>query len=336
MSKRIATVIPSDGLRVRAAPSTSADILGALEQGEQVTITGRSGPWRAVDTRFGAGFVHGDFITVDGAGPVNEEPPGLDDGPSPSTAESAAGLPATVTVVAGDTLSVIGARLGIDFHAIAALNGISQPFTIRVGQVLRIPGGSAQTAAAATVTAASAGTAPAGTIDVMNPLVFDGKTLVTSSSNQGHHTPFGGNRSCDLDIVGASTPGTHAAFNLGAPSGVELRGVVDEIGLACASGRLADGGHKVKIAIQQRPSSGGDWQDTEAWVLYAHVDPVLVDAGATIANGTVVGALGPPAGGEYDSSCAGGSHTHVEAPGAISVLDEGTRIAADAVMRIRL
>lgn len=49
----------------------------------------------------------------------------------------------TYTVVAGDTLSGIGAKLGVDWHQIANLNGLSSPYTIYPGQVLHINGGGA-------------------------------------------------------------------------------------------------------------------------------------------------------------------------------------------------
>lgn len=44
-----------------------------------------------------------------------------------------------VTVAKGDTLSKIGAKLGVDWKEIAAVNGIASPYTIKVGQKLRIP-----------------------------------------------------------------------------------------------------------------------------------------------------------------------------------------------------
>lgn len=49
----------------------------------------------------------------------------------------------TYTVVKNDTLSGIGSKLGLDWHAIAALNGLSDPYTIYPGQVLHLNGGSA-------------------------------------------------------------------------------------------------------------------------------------------------------------------------------------------------
>lgn len=45
----------------------------------------------------------------------------------------------TYTVQPGDTLSAIGSRFGVDYKAIAAANGISNPNLIFPGQVLRIP-----------------------------------------------------------------------------------------------------------------------------------------------------------------------------------------------------
>jgi lysozyme len=45
----------------------------------------------------------------------------------------------TYVVQPGDTLSDIGAKLGVDWREIARVNGISDPDLIYVGQVLRIP-----------------------------------------------------------------------------------------------------------------------------------------------------------------------------------------------------
>ena len=45
----------------------------------------------------------------------------------------------TYTVKAGDTLSKIGKQLNMDWKEIAELNKLKSPYTIRVGQVLKIP-----------------------------------------------------------------------------------------------------------------------------------------------------------------------------------------------------
>lgn len=49
--------------------------------------------------------------------------------------------PRTYTVVAGDSLSRIGNKLGVSWRAIADANGIKDPWIIRPGQVLIIPEG---------------------------------------------------------------------------------------------------------------------------------------------------------------------------------------------------
>ncbi len=49
----------------------------------------------------------------------------------------------TYTVQKGDCLSVIGAKLGLDWRDIAAVNGITEPYTIYAGQVLQLSGGAA-------------------------------------------------------------------------------------------------------------------------------------------------------------------------------------------------
>jgi len=49
------------------------------------------------------------------------------------------------TVISGDTLSGIGTKTGKDWKQIAAMNGISSPYTIYPGQVLLLPGSGTNT-----------------------------------------------------------------------------------------------------------------------------------------------------------------------------------------------
>jgi murein DD-endopeptidase MepM/ murein hydrolase activator NlpD len=116
-----------------------------------------------------------------------------------------------------------------------------------------------------------------------------------------------------------------------------VRGVVNIIGPACRSGELGDGGQKVQLTLQRRDAgSGGPWQNTGAWVLYAHLDPVLVAVDQVVAPGARIGLLGPPGGAEYDSSCAQGSHVHVETTRGSWVIDVGTRIRGDTVIEVAI
>lgn len=56
--------------------------------------------------------------------------------PAPGAAPAAAGL---YTVASGDTLSRIGAKLGVPWRKIAESNGLTSPYRLRVGQHLRVP-----------------------------------------------------------------------------------------------------------------------------------------------------------------------------------------------------
>lgn len=51
---------------------------------------------------------------------------------------------ATYTVQAGDTLSAIAQKYGLDWPSLARLNGLTNPNVIKVGQVLMLPGRKAQ------------------------------------------------------------------------------------------------------------------------------------------------------------------------------------------------
>ncbi|MFD3361617.1 LysM peptidoglycan-binding domain-containing protein [Streptomyces albidoflavus] len=69
---------------------------------------------------------------------------GSDDKPAPSKPSTGS----TYTVKAGDTLSGIGAKTGIKWQTIASVNGIKSPYTIKVGQVLKLKASSSTPAPA--------------------------------------------------------------------------------------------------------------------------------------------------------------------------------------------
>ena len=75
----------------------------------------------------------GQVLTIPGEG---GEP-----GPTATPPPPGGGGGGTYTVSPGDTLSAIARRFGTSWQEIAALNGISNPNIIHVGQVLQIPGG---------------------------------------------------------------------------------------------------------------------------------------------------------------------------------------------------
>ena len=49
----------------------------------------------------------------------------------------------TITVVEGETLEQLALRHGVDLYTLIALNGISDPSLLQVGQVLKLPGAAA-------------------------------------------------------------------------------------------------------------------------------------------------------------------------------------------------
>lgn len=69
--------------------------------------------------------------------------------PAPSPVKPAPAPAKTYTVKSGDCLSAIGAKAGVAWQTIAALNGLSAPYTIYPGQALKLSGGSAPAAPAA-------------------------------------------------------------------------------------------------------------------------------------------------------------------------------------------
>ena len=323
---RNATVIAEDGLRLRESPSTTSPTLGLLGHGEMVTITGASGRWRRIETRLGAGYSHGDYLSAGGRIPVNDEQPPLDPEIRPEElvrGDDRVGGPAlrTYLVQPGDSLSAIGAKLGVDWHQIAATNGLLNPYPIFVGQLLKIPGA----------------VVIGGTIEILNPLaasVESPATFATSSSNQAHHTPYGGNRSCDIAFpLAVGNPGKPAHFLVRAPDGVRVRGRVFSVQRACASQVLADGGDAVKVMIE-RAVGDADFRSTGAWVLYGHLSPVLVTVGQLLEHEALIGKLGAENGTEYDAPCARGSHTHLEATNATWVCDEGGLFGRSPILRI--
>jgi LysM repeat protein len=65
--------------------------------------------------------------------------PSISPTPVATPSPTAAPTPVTYTVKSGDTLSAIASRHGTTVAAIVALNGITDPSRLRVGQVLQIP-----------------------------------------------------------------------------------------------------------------------------------------------------------------------------------------------------
>jgi cytoskeletal protein RodZ len=59
--------------------------------------------------------------------------------PTPTPAPTPAPTGETYTVASGDTLASIGAKLGVEWQKIAEANGLTEPYDLQIGQVLKIP-----------------------------------------------------------------------------------------------------------------------------------------------------------------------------------------------------
>ena len=88
-----------------------------------------------VNGRYIRGFITPDFDMI--ARKLGDTSGGTADKPTKPTTQAAG----TYTVKSGDTLSRIAAKYGTTVAKLVEINGIKNPNLIRVGQVLRLPGG---------------------------------------------------------------------------------------------------------------------------------------------------------------------------------------------------
>ena len=91
-----------------------------------------------VNGRYIRGFITPDFDLI--ARKLGGTSGGTADKPTKPTTQAAG----TYTVKSGDTLSRIAAKYGTTVAKLVEINGIKNPNLIRVGQVLRLPGGAAK------------------------------------------------------------------------------------------------------------------------------------------------------------------------------------------------
>lgn len=77
-------------------------------------------------------------LALGACGTAPRAPAPIDHGSISSPPAAACGR--SVTVQRGDTLSAIAARCGSTIEALASENGLSSPYTLRAGQILRMPG----------------------------------------------------------------------------------------------------------------------------------------------------------------------------------------------------
>ena len=121
---------------------------------------------RAGDTLSGIAQAHGvSLAALEAANPQILHPDLIRPGqhvniPEPSGSPAAA--PQDYTVRAGDTLTGIGERFGVDWRVLVQINGLSHPDLIRPGQEIRIAGGGGSAGSGPAAGVAGGASAPPG------------------------------------------------------------------------------------------------------------------------------------------------------------------------------
>jgi murein DD-endopeptidase MepM/ murein hydrolase activator NlpD len=135
----------------------------------------RAGAWPAVFASLAlSGCALSDFAELNTtAAPAPPPRAALAAAPVPALLPAADARAGTYVVRGGDTLSEISARLRIDMGQLARLNGLSPPYTIRVGQTLVVPG------------ALTASVAPSNQLPLL-PTTIQGQIEVLSRAPQGY------------------------------------------------------------------------------------------------------------------------------------------------------
>ena len=95
----------------------------------------------AVNARYIRGYCLPDYARKAGAAPAQVQSQTKPQQPQQTAGTQAAAGEQAYTVKSGDTLSGIAGKYGTTYQKLASYNGIANPNAIRVGQVIRIPGG---------------------------------------------------------------------------------------------------------------------------------------------------------------------------------------------------
>lgn len=193
-----------------------------------------------------------------------------------------------ITVVAGDTLYSLSRRYSVPVNDLAVMNNLTAPFTLSVGQKLKVPDLSAAPVRAAATSGATTTTA---TTSATGTSTAHAQPKQKISSDPTQKLPKISARSSSkfswpvrgkiLSQYGAKSGGLfNDGINIGAARGTKVG--------AAENGVVAYAGNEVKgmgnlIIIQH---SGG-WM-----TVYAHLDTMSVRRGAKVSVGQKIGTVG--------------------------------------------
>jgi len=187
------------------------------------------------------------------------------------------------TVAKGDTLASVAKKYKADADEIAKYNDLSDGPLV-VGIVLVVPDGELAVAPSAPV---SSGKKPAANI-------YRG----------GAGPDLGGYYAWPINGGGIITQGLHGynGIDIGAPSGTGIRAAAAGTVIIARGGGGWNGGYGNYLVIQH---------DNGTQTLYSHASKLYVSAGASVAQGAIIGAVGR-------TGKATGPHLHFEVRGALN------------------
>jgi murein DD-endopeptidase MepM/ murein hydrolase activator NlpD len=241
----------------------------------------------------------------------------------PTGSGSAASPAGTYTVANGDTLSGIADRFTVSQSALAAANGLSEPYRLQVGQQLHIPAGGGTAPAAAATNGSNyivvagdtlsgiadmfgvSGTAIASANGLNNPnSLRDGQSLVIPArlepSGRGGRRlsfvwPAAGNITGYFHEVGNLwTKGYHEGLDIGASFGSVIRAAEDGVVVEADTGWNSGYGTYVKL-------DHGEGIVT----LYGHMSQLAAKPGQEVRRGQLIGYVG-------STGASTGPHLHFE------------------------
>jgi len=190
--------------------------------------------------------------------------------------DRAASSAPTRTVGEGDTLYSIARLAGSDVATVARLNGLTPPYTLAIGQTLRLPGGSDLRLAESGRDAGRRVEPEPAAAPAARPMTA--AATVKPSTSSVFDWPV---RGPVIAAYGVQTSGRrNDGVNIAAPAGAPVR--------AAASGTVIYKGSELEgygnlILIKH----ADDWVTA-----YAHADQILVNKGDKVEKGQIVGKVG--------------------------------------------
>ena len=200
---------------------------------------------------------------------------------APITSLSDRGVDGTYRVQPGDTLSSISRETGVSVDRLAALNDISNPSLIRVGQQLRLSENAFVPAAGTTDTSMAASR------------MGDSEPADSAQSSQGTAAPGSVTRAADAGKIAMVWPAKGEIIDRFTPQskGIDIAGTVGEPVVAAAGGNVVFAGNAVRGFGNLVIVDHGDGFITA----YAHNDTLMVKKGDAVNKSQQIATLGQSA-----------------------------------------